>query len=227
MKEYKFISDNIKRLFKNFDDIPHVLRLAKEFFGVEPDLTIISQNHAFLLDVNGKKVKARFVDSNNFLHEKILEESDANVPKVVGRIKYDNSVDLKFSEWIEGTTWKQQLATKTVYDEISPKYYYQMGAILAKIANIKLDEIRYIGMSDIYWLNFLIKEDEDKVYLTDTNKLYRTPFPEFFIFTQILFHDYTPVEHKEALVAGYHDFHKKRQDSKWLSTLQKMIEGML
>lgn len=227
MTEYKFINDNIKRLFKNYQDIPVVLNLAKKFFGVEPELTIISQNHAFLLDVGGKKVKARFVNCDNFLHEKVLKESDANVPKVVGRIKRDNCIDLKFSEWIEGSTWKNQLATKTVYDEIPPKYYYQMGALLAKISNIKLDEIRYIGMSDIYWLNFILKEDEDQVYLTDTNKLYRTPFPEYFIFTQILFHDYTPVEHKEALVAGYHEFHVKRQDSQWLSTLQKMIEGML
>ena len=222
----KYLNDHIKSIFDHHDEIPVVEALTKELFGETPEITAISKNRVYKVDVAGKSMKACFRPGGPCLHKE-ADQVGISVPKIEGKIEVPNSgLFIKFSEWIEGDTYRDQLAKATVYDRIPLNHYYQMGEILGGLSNIKIKDGRRIGMSDIYWLNFII-DLNDKVWLIDTNKLYPTNYPEYFVFIQLLFHPYTPVSHKRAFIEGYLAVHDKRKPNEQVETLSLMIKGLL
>jgi len=196
---YKYRNDTIKNRFKHYNLISYIEEVFSRRFGKKPEIEIISINKVFKVNIDDKSYKINFKFPENNFHE-VLLDNNIRVPKIIFResIGFEN-LDMICLEWIEGFTYPQ-LNDKTIFKDIPKEYFKSLGELLGKLNNIKHLNF-FIAMSDIYWTNFLISNEE--VYLVDTTKVYLTLFPEYFVITQFLLHTHTPIESRVAFLDEY------------------------
>ena len=193
----------IKERFRHWDELKEVAELTEAHFEEKPNLEIVSINRVYkVVFPSGRTpMKIRAVFRENITHE-VLVSSGIEVPRIITRLQGIGGIDYRFTEWLEGFTYKDSLKDIKIYDEMPDKHYYKLGRLLGRITNIKVRDKMY-SMSDIYWTNFLIHGEE--VYLTDTSKVHLSTNPEYFFIKQVLLDQFIPGKKKAEAILGYFD----------------------
>lgn len=213
-------NEEVKKRFRRYRDVYFFVQAIKEKFGVLPEIKIISINRVFRATFCGQTVKVRVREQGRRIHQLLCDEKIRHIPRVLYELPYENNLYFLLTEWVPGIQYGLDALRDfpEVNKTIPPKYFYQMGEILANIANLNYQGMN-LGMSDLYWTNFVVHDAQ--LYLVDISKIYKTDFPEYFIITQLLMHPYTPYEKKTAFVEAYLKFRKPSR--KYLAEILKVF----